>query len=241
MSAFTEGHLLGGRVRYAQPAQGFRSGIEPVLLAAAIPARAGERVIEGGTGAGAALLCLAARVPGVGGLGVEREEALAALAARNAAGNGFHGLGFMAAEIERLPDIGLFDHACANPPYHPPGGSASPHPARERAKRGEAGLLAAWAMALGARLRPRGSLTLILPAAEIETALAALRAGGCGAPAILPLWPRAGQAAKLMLVQGLRGAGGPARLLAGLALHAADGKFTDAAEAVLRGGGAIDM
>ncbi|HLB98700.1 MAG TPA: SAM-dependent methyltransferase, partial [Acetobacteraceae bacterium] len=58
----TEGHLLGGRVRYAQPREGFRSGIEPVMLAAAVPARTGERVLEAGSGAGAALLCLAARV-----------------------------------------------------------------------------------------------------------------------------------------------------------------------------------
>ena len=61
----TDGHLLGGRVSYAQPREGFRSGIEPVLLAAAIPARPGEHVLEGGSGAGAALLCLAARVPGL--------------------------------------------------------------------------------------------------------------------------------------------------------------------------------
>ena len=50
MTDITHGHLLDGRVRYAQPAKGFRSGIEPVLLAASIPARAGQRVLEGGTG-----------------------------------------------------------------------------------------------------------------------------------------------------------------------------------------------
>ena len=84
----TGGYLLGGRVRYAQPRQGFRSGIEPVLLAAAVPARAGERVLEGGTGAGAALLCLAARVPGVHGVGIERDGTLVSLARRNASANG---------------------------------------------------------------------------------------------------------------------------------------------------------
>ena len=67
----TAGSLLGGRVPYCQPAQGHRSGIEPVLLAASIPARAGARVLEGGSGAGAGLLCLAARVPDISGLGLE--------------------------------------------------------------------------------------------------------------------------------------------------------------------------
>ena len=77
----TRGNLLGGRVSYAQPARGFRSGIEPVLLAAAIPARPGERILEGGSGAGAALLCLAARVGQVQGVGIEQDPALASIGA----------------------------------------------------------------------------------------------------------------------------------------------------------------
>src|SRR6516225_6201355 len=72
----THGHLLDGRVRYAQPRRGFRSGIEPVLLAAAIPAVPVSRILEGGSGAGAALLCLAARVAGVQGLGIEQDPTL---------------------------------------------------------------------------------------------------------------------------------------------------------------------
>ena len=35
-------------MRYVQPRRGFRSSLEPVLLAAAIPARSGQRVLEGG-------------------------------------------------------------------------------------------------------------------------------------------------------------------------------------------------
>src|ERR1700735_5572240 len=99
----TEGHLLGGRVRYAQPRTGFRSGIDPVLLAAAVPARPGERVLEAGSGAGAASLCLAARVAGISGLGVERDPALVEIAARNAAANGWHELAFLAADFADLP------------------------------------------------------------------------------------------------------------------------------------------
>ena len=67
----THGHLFDGQIQYAQPRRGFRSGIEPVLLAAAIPARQGSRVLEGGCGAGATLLCLAARMAVVEELGIE--------------------------------------------------------------------------------------------------------------------------------------------------------------------------
>ena len=71
--------LLDGKERHAQPVEGHRTGIEPVLLAACIPARPGERVLEGGTWSGAALLCPAHRVPGVVGLGIEVDAAMAAV------------------------------------------------------------------------------------------------------------------------------------------------------------------
>ncbi|MDD2705988.1 MAG: SAM-dependent methyltransferase, partial [Acidocella sp.] len=77
------GALLDGLLIYKQLRTGHRSGFEPVLLAACLPAKAGEIVLEAGTGAGAALLCLGARVPGVHGIGVEREAALTRLANEN--------------------------------------------------------------------------------------------------------------------------------------------------------------
>lgn len=241
LAALTDGYLLGGRVRYAQPRTGFRSGLEPVLLAATVPARAGECVLEAGSGAGAALLCLAARVPGVTGVGVERDAAQVAVAAANAAANGWSGLSFVPAEIERAGVLGTFDHALSNPPYHAPEGTRSPQPERDTAKRRHESLLAEWAAALAARLRHGGTLTFILPAAVLPEALAALAAARCPARALLPLWPRAGQAAKLVVLQGVKDGRTPLRLLAGLVLHAEGGGFTPAAEAVLRDGTALSL
>jgi tRNA1(Val) A37 N6-methylase TrmN6 len=237
----TAGHLLDGRVRYAQPASGFRSGIEPVLLAAAIPARPGECVLEAGCGAGAGLLCLSARVADMEGLGIERDPALAALAARNSSANGQRRLFFAAGLVEALPTRAVFDHAFANPPYHAESGTPSPDPGRDQAKReGRAGL-ALWAERLAARLRPGGTLTLIVPAARLPEAMAAITAARCGSLVLLPLWPRAGVAAKLVLLQATRGGRGTARLLAGLTLHRTETGYTEAAEAVLRHGEALAM
>lgn len=244
MGNTSEGSLLGGRVRYRQPEAGFRSGIEPVLLAAVVPATPAARVLEAGTGAGAGLLCLAARVPGVRGIGVERDPALAALAGWNFVANGFTALTVVAADIDS-PEPGLiagerFDHAFANPPWHPATGTAPGHPARTAAKRGGEEL-GAWVAALAGRLRPRGTLSLVLPAAQVPQALAAAAAAHSGAPLLFPLWPKQGRAAKLVLLRVTRGARGPFRLLAGLVLHREDGRFTEAAEAILRDGAALDI
>ena len=58
---FTEDRLLGGRIRLKQPAAGYRVAIDPVFLAAAVPAEPHQLVLDVGCGAGAAMLCVAAR------------------------------------------------------------------------------------------------------------------------------------------------------------------------------------
>lgn len=237
----TAGTLLGGRVRYQQLAEGHRTGIEPVLLAAAVPAASGDLVLEAGTGAGAGLLCLSARVPGVRGVGVEVLPRLAALAADNFRDNGAACLA-VAADITRVPlAAGGFDHGFANPPWHDAAGTPSPSAAQDLARRGRPALLRGWARALCGLVRPGGSVTLILPAAQAPEALAALAAEGCGALVLYPLWPVAGRAARLALVRGLKGRRTPAAIVAGMVLHAAEGGFTPAAESVLRDGAAIDL
>ena len=228
MTETTEDLLLGGRVRLEQPAEGLRAAIDAVLLAAAIPARAPEAVLELGCGTGAALLCLAARVPGLALHGVELDAGLAEMARRNAAGLG---ASIVAGDIRgALPEC---RHAFANPPYWP-GGSASPIALRRNAAHEAEAGLEDWAGALARGLVRRGMASMILPAARFGQAAAALRGAGCGSLTMLPLWPRAGVAAKRVILQAIKGGRGPDRLLSGLVLHEADGSFTAAAEAVLR-------
>lgn len=243
MTDTTADHLLGGRVQFRQPARGYRAAIDPVLLAASVPARDGESVLEGGTGAGAAALCLLARLGGISLRGIEIDPALAALARANATTNA------MADRMEVIEaDLlgcraGRFDHAMANPPFQPHGsGSESPDASRRRADREPApGMLAGWIDALARHLAPRGSLTLVLPAARLSECMAACRAAGLGAIGVLPVSPRPGQAAGRILVQGRKAARGPDRLLAPLVLHQPDGRFTPEADAVLRGGAALTI
>ena len=81
------------RLRLRQPRRGHRVGHDAILLAAACPARAGERVVDLGAGVGAAGLALAARVPDTTVTLVEIDPELAALAAANAERNDLAGAG----------------------------------------------------------------------------------------------------------------------------------------------------
>ncbi|MDE8346455.1 MAG: methyltransferase domain-containing protein [Acidocella sp.] len=235
MADFTEDRLLNGRVAYRQRGSGHRSGFEPVLLAASITARSGEMVLDAGTGAGAALLCLAARRPGIIGVGVEIDRQTAEIARQNFKDNGLANIFCVQADIAALPfRAGLFDHVMANPPWFSPLSSPSPDPQRALAHRATPGLLAAWVAAMIRVLRPRGSITLILPAASLSLACAALHTQ-CGGITLRPLWPRAGLPSKMLLVSARKAVKSPDVILPGLVLHDEWG-ITPAAQAILSDG-----
>lgn len=240
MSGTTEDALLDGRVRLRQPVHGFRAGLDAVLLAAFVPARTGERVLEAGCGSGAAFLCLAARVPGLRVAAVEREASMAALARHNAAANGVDAAVTEGdvADPALARRLGPFDHAMANPPYWP-GGTAPPGAVRRAATHESGPGLAQWAGFLTAALRDRGTASLVLPAARFDAGIAALRMAGCGSMTLLPLAPRAGQPAKRVLIRARKAGRAPARLLPPLVLHEADGGFTAEAEDILRHAAAL--
>jgi tRNA1Val (adenine37-N6)-methyltransferase len=234
MSEITTGGLLGGSVTYRQLRTGHRTGFEPVLLAASIPATPGDRVLEAGTGAGAALLCLAARVPGLTGTGVERDEALSRLANENFKINKLPDISCIQADATRLPFTAqTFDHVLANPPWFDARSTASPDARRALAHQAGPDLLAAWIASLISVLRPKGSITLILPASSFAICASELRSTGCGGITLFPLWPRAGQPAKMVIISACKGAKSPDRVMPGLVLHDDTG-ITEAAQKILR-------
>lgn len=233
--------FLCGRLHLWQPKKGYRAATDPVLLAAACPALPGQSVLDMGCGAGAAALCLAARVPGVILTGLEVQPAYAALARRNAADNGI-ALQVETGDLAQMPKALRrdFDHVIANPPYYPAGGTPSPVAARARALQVDTPL-ADWVQAAARRLAPGGWLTLICGADGLPEVLAAMGAK-LGSASVLPLQPREGRAALRILLRARKGGKGAFRLLAPLVLHqgaAHDGdreSYTPRANAVLRGG-----
>ena len=233
----TEDLLLDGKVRLIQPRNGYRAAIDPVLLAASVPARAGERVVDLGCGAGAVFACLAARVVGLEVSGIERDPQMAELARQTLAANGLAGR-VETADLSELPSTwqaGRIDHVSANPPYLPPErGAPSPNPGRAAAGVENGSDLADWIAVARRCLRHKGSITLVHRADRLDDILRALDRG-FGSLVVFPLFPKAGRDAGRVLVRAVRGGRAPLRVAPGLVLHEADGGYTAVTQAILRG------
>ena len=216
----TEDRFLGGRLTLMQPRDGYRAGVDPVFLAASVSARAGDSVLDLGCGAGAAALCLGARVAGVQIVGVERQAAYADLARMNAFNNGID-MEVFTADLSDLPAAmkeASFDHVMMNPPYHLRArATTSADPGREAALF-EKTPLAGWIDAAAKRLKPRGFLSLIQKAERLPEILSGMD-DRLGSILVKPLAPRDGRAAVLVLVQARKGGRGAFRLAAPLVLH----------------------
>jgi tRNA1(Val) A37 N6-methylase TrmN6 len=242
--------FLGGQLQIAQPAHGYRAGLDAVMLAAAVPARRGaSHVLDVGAGVGTAGLCVAWRLPGVSVTLVEVQPELAGLAADNITRNALAARArIITADInapaEQLRASGLepdsFDHVVTNPPFDIEGrGRAPPNTLKARSHAMPAGALDHWARVLARYCRSGGTVTMIHRADALADVLACLDSR-FGALHVLPIHPRDGAPATRIIVQGIKGSRAPLTLLPGLALHPADGSgFTGAVQAILRDGGEL--
>ena len=227
-----------------QPAGGYRAAIDPVFLAAAVPARPGETVLDAGSGTGAAALALAARLEGVGVVGLDSDPGFIALARNSAEESGLaRSIRFVEGDVLSPPPEltpGGFDHVMANPPYLAAGSGNPPADAAKRAATVEsAARLDDWLGFLLAMARPGGTVTVIHRFDRKDEVIAGF-GGDNAALVVFPLWPKKqGEGAKRVIVQAQKGEQGETRSAEGLVLHNDDGSYTPEAEAVLRHAGPL--
>ena len=241
----TEDLILGGRIRLRQPTNGDRAAIDPVFLAASVPAEGQDQVLDLGCGSGAAMLCLAARLPQARIFGLDLQRDLVRLAGDNIALNGMAGrLSVMIGDLLQPPprlSPGSFDHVMANPPFLPRGqATEATNPARAMAHVEGKANLGDWVRFALSMAKAKGSVTFIHRADRIDALLGQI-AGRAGEVVVFPLWAGVGRPASRILVQARKQVAAPARLASGLVLHEPGGRFTAAAEAVLRGGQALTL
>jgi tRNA1(Val) A37 N6-methylase TrmN6 len=132
-----------------------------------------------------------------------------------------------------------FHHVLTNPPFHDGArGTAAPDARKSAARTIAAPDLFHWLRLARAMARPRGTVTAILPPAQVTLALSALSPNGDGV-AVIPLWPAQGVPAKRLIIRAQMNSKAPLVLYPGLVLHRADGQPTAEAEAILRHAGAL--
>ena len=244
----TPDYILGGRLLLCQPKKGFRAGIEPILLAAAVPDSVSGQVLELGCGVGTAALCYASRVSDSPVIGVEKQSELAKLALDNVSKNHLNDrIRIIKEDIISLYETLApcsFYHVMANPPFVK-ADRADPkmHPLRWGSHIEGSAKLADWVSVARNLLKPKGTFTIIYDAGRIDDLITLLKVG-FGGITIFPLWPSAkekGQDAKRVLVQARKGVKSPARIASGMVLHDINGSFTAAAANILERGSALAL
>ena len=241
----THDTILNGKIQLIQPAEGYRAAIDPLFLAASIPVRPGESVLEIGPGVGTAMLALAHRVPHVKITGLELQHPLVRLAQQNIKLNHFQDrLEVLHGDLLLPPprlSAGSFSHIMVNPPYYAEEGSPkSPNITKALGNIEHTAPLAKWIDFCIRMVRPKGSITFIYTADRLDDLLAAMH-DRVGEITLFPLWPRAGKPAKRVLVRGRKNVKSSSQLLSGLIPHQTDGTYTLEANSILSNGMALDL
>jgi tRNA1Val (adenine37-N6)-methyltransferase len=220
----THDTLLRGRIQLFQPARGFRSSLDPVLLAWFIRPPYGQ-FLDIGSGTGALSFLLLARDPTGRGVGVEVQPPLAALLARGVEANNFGGRFEVITGDVRQAAIpsGSFDLVVSNPPFQPVGSGELPPDEQKRVAHHEVKLRLDECLARAAELaRPDARVAVVLPASRLAELQAGLRSNKLAPVRMRLVHPRAGAPATRVLVEARRTDGKPTLALE-LPLHVHEG------------------
>ncbi len=248
LAGIVETTLLNGKVRCLQPENGYRIAIDTVLLAAAVAAKPDERVLDVGAGAGAAGLCIAARLASLKVSGIEIQPQFAELARRNAVLNDvaeqFHIVDGDVGDPPSSIRADSYDHVMSNPPFVEAGRGRVPlDPSKAMATMEGDVALGDWIGFCIRMVKTKGTITIVHRADRVEEILAAM-VGRVGDLVIFPLWPggaKPDQPAKRVIVQGRKGMKGATTLSRGLVLHQPGGEYTDDTKHILVDAQALEI
>ncbi len=245
---FTQDAFLGGKLHLRQPKSGHRAGHDAMLLAAATPARSGDRVVEFGAGVGAAGLAVAKRVAGIKLVLVEIDEGLAELARGNAVSNAI-AADLIVLDVTSGPgafeaaglSVDSADVVLMNPPFNDSARHrASPDKARASAHVATPATLESWIHASRRILKSGGVLAMIWRADGIAEVLAALDRG-FGGLAIVPVHADATSPAIRLLVRAIKGGKAPTRVEPALILNDEFARPNQKAQDILAGKGTLPL
>ena len=231
--------LLGGRFEVEQPKKGYRIAVDTLLLASAVPASAGQKVLELGCGVGGVMLALASRVGGVCITGLDIQPEMVALCESNIRRNSFEErLRAAVVDIVHMPaeHCSIYDHVMINPPYHDHKTHTVSAQLSKRIAHAESDEvdLGVWIDRAFLCLKDGGMLTLIHRADRLEEIAGMLQKHALQT-LIKPIIARDSVPAKRVIIRALKGEppSEPQTMLPFI-LYGSENRYSEAADAVLR-------
>ena len=231
MRSLTTDAFFDGRLHIKQGASGYRFSIDAIVLAHHTDMRAGERVLDLGTGCGIIPLILAYRYPDIHAYGVEIQEELADLAVSNVNAN--HMQNRITVLCRDMRDLkphmigGPVDVIVCNPPYRKPNsGRLNPDPQRAVARHEIKVSLIDVLQTAQRMLRTAGRFITIYTAERIVELFSQMRLAGIEPKSMRSIHSQLNTEAKLILVDGIKGARPGTRLGSPLIIYDTNGEYS---------------
>lgn len=211
MNSLTTDSFFDGKLHIKQQAVGYRFSIDAVVLADHASPRAGDRLLDLGTGCGIIPLILAHRHPDIRVYGIEIQDELADLAVSNINHNHMQDrITVLRRDMRKLkPEMigGPVDLIVCNPPYRQPNsGRLNPDQQRAVARHELTVNLMEVLQTVRRMLRTAGRFVIIYTAERIAELLAQMRLDGIEPKYMRTIHSHLEDEAKLILVDGVMGA-----------------------------------
>lgn len=189
-----------------QKKNGFRYGMDAVLLSDFMQARPGDHIADFGTGTGILPLLLRGRGKGARYDAFEIQPEMADMAARTMLLNGLENVIHVhALPVSRADSVvahGTLDGIICNPPYGQPGSTLkNPSGALRMARHQDGDGLAAWFRMAHLLLKGKGRMAIVYPAPRMLDAMCAMRAAHLEPKRFRLVYPRADKSANLALIE----------------------------------------
>ena len=231
MDALTTDAFFDGKLRIKQEASGYRFSLDAVLLAWHASPRADDRLLDLGTGCGIIPLILAYRNPNIVAFGIEIQDDLAELAISNVNANHMqHKITILKQDMRYLkPGMigGPVDLVVCNPPYRKPNsGRINPDAQRAIARHELKVNLADVLLTVRRMLRTAGRFVTVYTAERAVELLSQRRVGGIEPKFMSSIHSQLDTEAKLILVEGVKGARPGIRLGPPLIIYDANGEYS---------------
>ena len=232
MSQNTTDTFFDGALSVMQSRAGYRFSIDAILLASALEPKAGQTVVDLGTGCGIIPMILAYRHPDIRLYGVEIQRDLVELARANAAQNRMTDrIHIVPADIRQLTTgqvDGPVDLVVCNPPYHRSrSGRLNPNPQRAIARHEIHLNLEQLLTSVRRILRTGGRFATIFPAERMVDLFSGMRSEGIEPKRMRSIYSRRTEGAKLILSQGVMRGNPGLTVDPPLVIYKDDGTYTD--------------